>query len=711
MKVSTFTNTVVERTGLADDGRFKIAFNAKMAKILADGIYSDKITSIIRELSCNAIDSHVESGQSDMQIEVHLPGIFEPWFHVRDFGVGLDHNQVMNIFTCYGASTKTNSNDFIGQLGLGSKSPFSYVDAFDVTAIKDGVMRQYSMYKSEDGMPSVALLLEQPTKDRNGVTVKIPVMQSDFNNFREKASNVFRWFTPTPRVVGMSDFEVKPVETVYSGTDWMIRRKAGGYYNTHIDQPVALMGRVAYPISADAISSLDRNLKTLLSLPMVLNFNIGDLEIAASREALGYDARTQANIKAKLAVVLTELGAQFEQRMKDAKTRWDACNQFGQIFGYGSDFHYEFETIFGNAGLKWNGTVIKNNHVSINTADIYKTDVTSPPVLTLSGSFKRARKMEYHRSHTVRCMDNTKIIFDDLEKGGASRVNYYHEVNNQNFEITVFGPSKDKTVQEIVDLLGNPPYQFTSQLPKRPAASRTATKIKMLVYDGMFSKGRKPWDPIEVNLEDGGIYVNLKGYDVLQKDDSIYSNWFELIKHARECGILDKSTPIYAPRGSFKKKLEEMPEWENVFDVINRGLDQRLTPVALQNVADVDAFNQDEAEMGRKEFWTTKWDLLDDTGVFGTYVTGMRELERKYRSAVNDKALTMVSQLMGHNHKLPAASYNGVDGWKAVSLRYPLLPMLLNTYYGSDLCRGTNGANIRDYVNLVDASTTLPAKK
>ena len=63
MKVSNFTNTVVERTGLADDGRFKIAFNAKMAKILADGIYSDKITSIIRELSCNAVDSHVESGQ------------------------------------------------------------------------------------------------------------------------------------------------------------------------------------------------------------------------------------------------------------------------------------------------------------------------------------------------------------------------------------------------------------------------------------------------------------------------------------------------------------------------------------------------------------------------------------------------------------------------------------------------------------------------
>ena len=212
MKVSNFTNTVVERTGLDDNGRFKIAFNAKMAKILADGIYSDKITSIIRELSCNAIDSHVESDQADRPIEIHLPGVFEPWFHVRDFGVGLDHEQVMNIYTCYGASTKTDSNAYIGQLGLGSKSPFSYVDAFDVTAVKNGIERQYSMYKSEDGMPSVALLSERETTEPNGVTVKMPVLQNDFNNFKTKASKVFRWFPVKPAVVGMRDFEIEPVK-------------------------------------------------------------------------------------------------------------------------------------------------------------------------------------------------------------------------------------------------------------------------------------------------------------------------------------------------------------------------------------------------------------------------------------------------------------------------------------------------------------------
>ena len=107
MKTSTAQDTVIERDGIGSDGAFQIQFNAKMARILSDGLYSNKIQAIIRELSCNAIDSHVEAGCVDKPIEVHLPTVFEPWFYVRDFGVGLDHQQVLNIYTVYGASTKT----------------------------------------------------------------------------------------------------------------------------------------------------------------------------------------------------------------------------------------------------------------------------------------------------------------------------------------------------------------------------------------------------------------------------------------------------------------------------------------------------------------------------------------------------------------------------------------------------------------------------
>lgn len=109
---------------------FKMKRSAKAFSILSSGIYANKIRAIIRELSCNAYDSHVEAGKKDVPFEVHLPTHFEPYFYVRDYGTGLTHQQVFDVYTTYFESTKTDSNDYIGALGLGSKSPFSYTENF-----------------------------------------------------------------------------------------------------------------------------------------------------------------------------------------------------------------------------------------------------------------------------------------------------------------------------------------------------------------------------------------------------------------------------------------------------------------------------------------------------------------------------------------------------------------------------------------------------
>ena len=120
----------VTLSNVSSTGEFKIRNSARAFSILSSGLYSNKIKAIIRELSCNALDSHIASGNTDATFEVHLPSVLEPWFSVRDFGTGLDGDQVTNIYTTYFESTKTGSNDFIGALGLGSKSPFSYTENF-----------------------------------------------------------------------------------------------------------------------------------------------------------------------------------------------------------------------------------------------------------------------------------------------------------------------------------------------------------------------------------------------------------------------------------------------------------------------------------------------------------------------------------------------------------------------------------------------------
>jgi len=134
----------IKNTGAVQE--FNIKNSAKAFSILSSGLYANKIRAIVRELSCNAYDSHVQAGKSDIPFEIHLPNVLEPWFSVKDQGTGLSVQEVQNIYSTYFESTKTGSNDFIGALGLGSKSPFSYTDNFSVTAVKNGIAGLFFLY-------------------------------------------------------------------------------------------------------------------------------------------------------------------------------------------------------------------------------------------------------------------------------------------------------------------------------------------------------------------------------------------------------------------------------------------------------------------------------------------------------------------------------------------------------------------------------------
>jgi hypothetical protein len=267
MKLDVAVNEVV-LSNVGTTGEFRIRNSAKAFKILSDGLYSNKIRAIIRELSCNAVDSHVGAGKADIPFEVHLPTVLEPWFSVRDFGLGLDGDQVVNIYTTYFESTKTDSNAFIGALGLGSKSPFSYTENFTVTAIKNGVQRIYSAFINEVGVPSIAEMSEELTDEGNGVEVKFSVTDKyDYQSFRNEAHAVFKWFEHKPTITGVAEFEHRSpqykeknvVPGVHVGTD------------DH-SSSTAIMGNIAYPLNN--IPEAEKHfgdLASLLSCGLVLH--------------------------------------------------------------------------------------------------------------------------------------------------------------------------------------------------------------------------------------------------------------------------------------------------------------------------------------------------------------------------------------------------------------------------------------------------------
>ena len=325
MKLNNTPANPAEMSDGLQSSEFSIRASAKAFQILSDGLYSDKITAILRELGCNAYDSHVAAGRPDTPFDVHLPNSLQPHFSIRDYGVGLDDEEVRNIYTTYFESTKTDSNDYVGALGLGSKSPFSYTDNFTVTAIKDGVKRLYSAYINEQGFPSILLMSTTATADPTGVEIKFSVeKKEDFQQFVYKAQQTYQWFKTKPCVSGQR-VQIPEIKILERDIVSNVHRFEKNYYNS---DSYAFMGNIAYPIQSSDIpmSSLDRvgvkretleRLSMFLKQSLLIEFEIGEIEFSASRESLSYTEKTVKAIIKRLIDVERNLYKRFVNLVED----------------------------------------------------------------------------------------------------------------------------------------------------------------------------------------------------------------------------------------------------------------------------------------------------------------------------------------------------------------------------------------------------------
>ena len=87
-----------EAQGLRKLCDFKIASNGIMIRALTERLYSNPIASVVRELACNALDACPSTPMA-----INLPSDFNPSFTIRDHGPGLSEDQMINVFTTFGA--------------------------------------------------------------------------------------------------------------------------------------------------------------------------------------------------------------------------------------------------------------------------------------------------------------------------------------------------------------------------------------------------------------------------------------------------------------------------------------------------------------------------------------------------------------------------------------------------------------------------------
>ena len=165
-----------------------------LMQMLSKNLYSDSIGSTVRECASNALDSHRRAGQTKPIVVSFKPGESQNYeFSVEDFGIGLDADDVKNIISKYGKSTKRNSNTELGMMGLGFKAPLAYSSSFYFVCRKDGHERKYMMYEGED-TNTIDLLYEKTTTEGNGVKVIVPVNNYDRGEFRTKIKEQLAYF-------------------------------------------------------------------------------------------------------------------------------------------------------------------------------------------------------------------------------------------------------------------------------------------------------------------------------------------------------------------------------------------------------------------------------------------------------------------------------------------------------------------------------------
>lgn len=332
---------------------FQIAMNAKAFRVLSSTIYQDKIGSIVRELSANAMDAHVMAGV-DRPFRIHFPDQFEPHFEVQDYGTGIAPDKIHSVFTVYFNSTKDQSNDVIGAFGLGSKTPFSYTDQFTVTNRYNGKQYIYSAFVAADGQPSLVLLDESDTIECNGLCISMSVKAEDYRKFAEAAKVQLRFLENQPV------YENAPYgfEVVNPFKDAEILAQAQGFVLARNDQTVnfayAVQGQIGYAIDTDKLDITHPSIKFLKHLlefsSIRIDFNIGEIGVTASREAVEYTPETVKVIRDKIAAIQSDLILSYQQRIQQQATNWDIAVEANSMdmFSIGAGFNAYFKPQFAS---------------------------------------------------------------------------------------------------------------------------------------------------------------------------------------------------------------------------------------------------------------------------------------------------------------------------------------------------------------------------
>ena len=701
---------------------FSIKATAKSFRILSDGLYANKVRAIIRELSCNAYDSHVAAGKKEMPFDVHLPNALEPYFSIRDYGIGLSQEDVTNIFTTFFESTKTGSNDFVGALGLGSKSPFSYTDNFTVTAIKDGVKGIYTAFINESGVPSIALMMSEESDEPTGVEIKFAVESaSDFTKFHNEARDVFTYFATLPVVSGNENFKFNTVHYVerdiVPGIHQMSSR--GG--------SVAIMGNIAYPINIPAAEAALGDLVSLLKNSLEIHFNIGELDFQASREGLSYIPLTVNAIKSKLEQLSAALVVVMAKEADAIENLWDRA-----LFISKKEKEYLWSSVaksyiaanpiptidFGKRS--YNGYLSYFNIYTADLAQLYNIQLRAlvySPYGTASFISKNAES-EYRKTPngdtevrnywSIGVDDSSLFVIKDTKVGCVERTKFHIKTGETKSSTRAWilekaDKTKEMDLTAFFKAISNPPEDrcILASTLRQQERNTSGRSVSVLRLEKKESRSYYSRDRVGVVWRDAGdtasfddtktyYYVPLVGFTM--QSSKGYTSAQELYTDIALIPNLFAGN-IYGVRKADIESIKKKSNWINFEDHAATLLAKVDTEKMLLSIVQRRLRSADVLNFDRQDKILT---LINKDSLYANLVRPFINCTKSISSVYDSDALTRLFTRFAINKTVcpEALTAKYQAEVTKVNARYPLL-----TELGSNI--GNSGA-VADYINMCD---------
>lgn len=708
MKTNNLATHDVIVHGAQESGNFSIAANGKAFKILIDGLYSNKIQAIVRELSSNAFDAQAAAGRRDTQFEIQAPNMLDPTFAIRDYGTSLSHADIMGLYTTVFQSTKEDNNDSVGKFGLGSKTPFAYTDNFTVTAFMRGTKRVYSAYMNVNNIPQISLMASEDTSELDGLMVSFPVNVKDIDSFRREIAVVLEGFDILPKIKGAVIEPKSNGEIILTGSCYKIFKKVN--YNNN-SGPRARQGCVIYPLDKRNLpDTISQAVKNILDTNIIIDFEIGELDITPSRETLSYDEATIGNIVNRLEAIDEEIVRELKEEYSNIRSFYEAT-MFYIKHSNNSDSTPSQRRFINN--LTFNGRRV-NNTFNLNRDQFLRNYNVK---ISRFNSFEMARTLKFKESKYSQVFHLTNDTFIVVERLGndakklkhiSARIKGAIEGHNSVLWVKDFGATK-KQWRKFLKYLGYPPVIYELDQLELPVKDKEiAPSVIRIARDEIrilkAVRGQSYYDEEVIDLTkiDPKDYRYVVLFNKTYKIDSIKSSdidlehYFDdlskiLIINKRQINKIERYGIVNA-FPEVEQKLAKEFDFEAYKNAVM--IEDSMNHPIKKHASEIVTFNYENKETSFGKFFSK-------LQIFAKgYGTGSENLE-KYETW---KAVAPIVKVKAYESELDETPQK-VDSLKElldeVMKDYPLTKHFLNIK-NYDTIKEETLREIVDYVKLID---------